>query len=95
MRGELPADLPILEEELLWLSDLLASLLSSERRQTPTVTEPKPAAGYIRVSPGQRAQAADSIEQQRTAIERYAARSGYVVIECISTVDLAVAIHPK
>lgn len=28
VRDELPADLPILDEELLWLTDLFASLLA-------------------------------------------------------------------
>lgn len=35
VRDELPAELPILEEELLWLTDLLASLLSSEPKESP------------------------------------------------------------
>ncbi len=35
VRDELPAELPILEEELLWLTDLLASLLSSEPKENP------------------------------------------------------------
>jgi len=33
VRDELPADLPILEEELLWLTDLLATLLSPETQK--------------------------------------------------------------
>lgn len=33
VRDELPADLPILEEELLWLTDLLASLLSPDLKE--------------------------------------------------------------
>lgn len=45
------------------------------------MTELKPAAGYIRIPPGQQAHAAVSMEQQRHAIERDAARCGYVVIE--------------
>jgi len=36
VRDALPADLPILEEELLWLSDLLASLLVSDVKEAPT-----------------------------------------------------------
>ncbi|KNH02194.1 hypothetical protein J121_2438 [Qipengyuania citrea LAMA 915] len=35
VRDELPADLPILEEELLWLTDLLATLLSPGPKESP------------------------------------------------------------
>ena len=35
VRDELRAELPILEEELLWLTDLLASLLASEPKESP------------------------------------------------------------
>lgn len=35
VRDELPEDLPILEEELLWLTDLLASLLASDTQEEP------------------------------------------------------------
>lgn len=35
VRDELPAYLPILEEELLWLTDLLATLLSSGPKENP------------------------------------------------------------
>ena len=35
VHDELAADLPILEEELLWLTDLLATLLSSGPKENP------------------------------------------------------------
>jgi hypothetical protein len=35
VHDELPAELPILEEELLWLTDLLALLLSSDEIEEP------------------------------------------------------------
>lgn len=35
MRDELPAELPILEEELLWLTDLVAALLSPQAQEDP------------------------------------------------------------
>lgn len=35
MCDELPAELPILEEELLWLTDLIASLLARTNDKEP------------------------------------------------------------
>ncbi|NCP00007.1 MAG: hypothetical protein GW757_05875 [Alphaproteobacteria bacterium] len=35
VRDELPAELPILEEELLWLTDLVAALLSPQAQEDP------------------------------------------------------------
>ncbi len=45
------------------------------------MTDPKPAAGYIRVAPMSQASALAAIEQQRSAIERGAEQQGFAVIE--------------
>lgn len=40
VHDEMPADLPILEEELLWLTDLMAALLAADNQENPSHDQP-------------------------------------------------------